>query len=451
MDMLQSTLGRLEAASIQSGESMANLREQSNRLLSTLIMAMDGIKPPPSYLAVTSAAEDERRFEVPQQPTATFVSRADVMSEIQQHFHRDDITEPQQRRCAIYGLGGSGKTQVALKYAFTHKSSYQSVFFINAASQDSAVADFARIHALLRLSTASSDREKVEAVKRWLSKENNSSWLLIIDNADDLDELDLWDYIPVVEAGDILITSRDARINDPDLSSLAIQLEMLPLDDAVGLLLKRAAVRSTVSDDEKKAAEEVATELGCLPLALDQAGAYMNTRKKSFKDYLELYHKQQESLLGYKLKLSRHQKTVLTTWDLSFDRIDSEAPDVASLFLLLCQYDNAYISDNMLKRGTAPQLSYGRDGEEVHLPAESSGVPKSLIDLVSDDVKFDEAVEKLTSYSLVQRLTDGGFALHSLVQFCGQRRATEDMRKASFETSIRVLSHAFPRGSLDDW
>ena len=373
------------------------------------------------------------------------------MSKIQQHFHRGGSAKPQQRRCAIYGLGGSGKTQIALKYAFTHKSAYQNVFFINAASQSSAMADFIRIHGLLQLSAAGSDREKVEAVKRWLSRESNSSWLLIIDNADDLDELDLWDCMPVVEAGDILITTRDARIDDPELSSLAIHLEMLPLDDAVDLLLKRAAVRSMLSDDEKKAAEDVATELGCLPLAIDQAGAYINAKKKSFKEYLELYSQQQESLLGYKRKLSRHQKTVLTTWDLSFDRIESDSPDVALLFLLLCQYDNAYISDSMLKRGTAPQKSYGRDGEEVHLPAESSGVPKSLIDLVSDEFKFDEAVEKLTSYSLVRRLTDGGFVLHSLVQFCGQRRATEDMRRASFETSIRILSHAFPRGNIDDW
>ncbi|KAF7557828.1 hypothetical protein G7Z17_g371 [Cylindrodendrum hubeiense] len=448
IDVLQTTLARLEAVSVRSEENMIDLSEQTNQLLSALIVAMDDIKPP-AYSS-TAVAKEERHFVVPLQPTATFVGRLDVMDKIQNHFSRDAAAEQQQQRCAIYGLGGSGKTQIALKFAFTRKSNYQNVFFINAASRDSATADFVRIHGLLGLPEDGSDLQKLEAVKRWLSKEGNSSWLLILDNADDLEDLDIWHFIPVVEAGDVLITTRDARINDPELATLAIYLEMLPLENAVQLLSKRAAIQSTLSREEQLAAERVATELGCLPLAMDQAGAYMNARKKSFVQYSDLYHKHQESLLGYKHKLSRHQKTVLTTWDLSFHKINSEAPDVASLFLLLCQYDNAYIAENMLKRGSVSQLSFGRNGEEIQLPAESSRVPKSLVNLISDEIRFEEAVETLTSYSLIWRAEDGGFVLHSLVQFCGQRQVTEDMRKSSFEASICVLSHAFPRGSLDD-
>ncbi|KAK1834395.1 hypothetical protein QBC39DRAFT_26350 [Podospora conica] len=451
VDVLHTTLARLEAVSIRSDDALASIRDQNNQLLAALIGAMDGIRPP-AYTPMAPAGESTvQHFEVPQQPTATFVGRLDVLQQVEEHFDKDPAA-PEQRRCALYGLGGSGKTQIVLKFAFSQRHAYDHVFFVNAASNDSATLGYAKIHGLLGLGQASSDEDKVEMVRRWFSKSGNTNWLLILDNADDLDEIDLWSYIPVVDAGNVLITSRDGRIDDPELATLAIPLDMLPEDDALALLKRRSGIKAVLDDVQTTAAKSIVEELGFLPLAIDQAAAYVQARKKTFKDYLALYYKQQKALLNFKSKLSKHQKTVLTTWEISFQKLEQDSPEVAELLLLLCQYDNAYIADSMLERGTTPQLSYGRDGEEVQFPPEKSGIPQSLIDMLSDPMGLDDAVEKLRSFSLAQRFSTGnGFVLHPLVQFCGQQRADDEALRSSFSTALRLLSHSFPRGSLDDW
>ncbi|KAK0745723.1 hypothetical protein B0T18DRAFT_136444 [Schizothecium vesticola] len=289
--------------------------------------------------------------------------------------------------------------------------------------------------------TASSDLDRPTQIRARLK------W-----SGDDLDEIDLWSFIPVVDAGNVLITSRDGRIDDPELATLAIPLDMLPEDDALALLRRRSGIKTALDDVQATAAKTIVEELGFLPLAIDQAAAYVQARKKTFEDYLALYYKQQKALLNFKSKLSKHQKTVLTTWEISFQKLEQDSPEVAELLLLLCQYDNAYIADSMLKRGTSPQLSYGRDGEEVQFQPERSGIPQSLIDMLSDPMSLDDAVEKLRSFSLAQRFSTGnGFVLHPLVQFCGQQRADDETLRNSFSTALRLLSHSFPRGSLDDW
>lgn len=427
---------------------MGSLQEQNSQLLRILISGMSNMRPPPSYS--TAVAQVEKHFEVPQRPTATFVGREDILHDLQKHFVRDEIVV-EQRRCALYGLGGSGKTQIALTFAFKHRAKYDNVFFINATSVDSITNTFSKMHQVLGLTATDSDEEKIEAVKHWFERGDNTNWLIIFDNADDLMEVDLPTFFPLADSGDIIITTRDAQVEDPDITTCAIHLDMLKPHDAKELLLKRSSVKSKLSNEEDVAATDIVQQLGYLPLAIDQAGAYIQARKTSFKDYRTLYEKQQQSLLGYRSKFSKYQKTVYTTWELSFQKIEAETPEVAELLLLLCQYDGSNISDKMLERGVSTQLSYGRDGEETQLPAEKSGVPKVLIELLSDEFKFHEAVERLISFSLVQRTTTPGFVLHNLVQFCGQLRVAEDKRRESFKTSIRLVSHAFPRGSLDGW
>ena len=449
IDVLQSTLARLETSSIRSEDKLTSLQDRNNQLLSHLISAMQSVIPPPSY--GDTASNMEKHFEVPQHPTTTFVGRKVLLKEIEEHFKRASENNPGQRRCAIYGLGGSGKTQAALKFAFGHRAEYDHVFFINSVSERSAAHDFVRIHSLLQLAQAASDKDKIESVRRWLSRIDNTKWLLIFDNADDVDEVDLGSLLPIADHGDVLITSRDGRVDNPDIVTLALHMEMLSHDEAQELLLKRAAPKPGLDDEETTAISSIVQELGYLPLAIDQAGAYIQARKKSFKHYLELYQSRRESLLDYRSKLSKYQKTVLATWELTFNRIEEELPAVAELLLLLCQYNYSYIPDSLLKRGTSTQLSYGRDGEAIQLSADRSGVPQALVDLVSDEIAFDDAVEVLQSFSLVGRTTDNGFVLHPLVQFCGLMRANEDCRRSSYDCALRILSHSYPRGSLDDW
>lgn len=406
---------------------------------------------PPSY---SETSEVKKYFEVSIHPTGTFLGRNDVLRQIEAHF-KDEAFSEQQKRVAVYGLGGSGKTQLAVSFAFNHKNDYKSVFFINATSTDSLTRDFTRMHQILGLSAIDNDEDKVECVKRWFSRPKNASWLLIFDNADDLEEVDLSTYFPATNFGNILITTRDSRVENPDLTTCALHLDMLSPEDAFTLLLKRAAIKTSLSTDEEKSATQLVNELGFLPLAIDQAGAYIQTRKKKLGDYFQMYQKYQTALLAYRSKLTKHERTVMTTWEMSFEKIEAESPQIAEFLLLLCQYDPSGIPDALLTKGCSPQPVYGQDGELMTLSPEKDLVPESMIRLLGDSVSFDEAVEVLLSFSLVQRRNDdsgfSGFILHPLVQFCGQMRASEEVRKKSLEDAICIASHAYPMGNLDEW
>lgn len=446
--VIQATLSRLEAANARSAES----QQQTMQVLHALVNGVANIKLPSS--AETSRVSTKTYFELPMAPANTFVGRDNYLQTIEDHFTSPEFSG-QQRRLGIHGLGGSGKTQIAITYAFNHRPSYEAIFFINATSHDSAARDFSKIHQLLKLAEVDGNEAKVEAVKRWFCRTDNRKWLLIFDNADDLEAVDVSSYFPITDCGDILITSRDARIADADLTSYAFHLDVLEKDEAKALLVKRAGIKLPLNEADESTAGRIVEELGGLPLAIDQAGAYISTRRKKLQDYLKLYQAQQKNLLGYHPKFSKYENTVMTTWEISFQKIESESPEVAQLLLLLSQYDPSNIPDVMLKRGTTKQAHFSLDGELVDLPPEKSFVSRQLIDLLSDDFQFDEAVEKLLSFSLVQRRSnkreEQAFVLHPLVQYCGQTRASEDARRESLENAVCIASHAYPRGGLDGW
>jgi len=429
------------------------MQHQNAMMLQTLITGMSNMQPP-SYSSTLEMSR-KKYFEVPLQPIATFLGRDSVLSRIEAHF--SNTASNQQLRFAIHGLGGSGKTQIALKYAFDHRPDYDSIFFVNASSIDSLIRDFTKIHQMLQLAAIDNDENKIECVKRWFARTDNTKWLLIFDNADDLEEIDLSYYFPVTNYGNVLITTRDFRVEHPDLATHALPLDVLDLEDAQTLLISRAGIKTPTDADDQNAAL-IVKELGFLPLAIDQAGAYVQTRRKSLGEYYSMYHAHQASLLGYRSKLSKHEKTVMTTWELSFNRIEEESPEIAEFLLLLCQYDPAGIPDALLKKGCTPQPVFGQDGELMTLAPEKDLVPASMISLLGDDFTFDEAVEKLLSFSLVQRSSDQPsedslkqFFLHPLVKFCGMTRASEEAQKKSFEDAICITSHAFPMGNLDGW
>ncbi|CZR55532.1 uncharacterized protein PAC_05420 [Phialocephala subalpina] len=405
-------------------------------ILQTLISGMGDMRPP-SYSSVSEAPR-KKYFEVPLRPTNTFLGRDSFLTQIQDHFN-DPLMVGQQHRLAIHGLGGSGKTQIALTYAFNHRSDYDSVFFLNAASSDSLTRDFIKLHQILNLGAVDANENKVECVKRWFTRSDNTSWLIIFDNADDIEDIDLSSYFPLSDTGDILITTHDHRIEHPDLTTCALHLDVLSPEDAEELLVKRAAIQSLTLGEEQKFPALIVKELGYLPLAIDQAGAYIRARRKKLSEYYAMYQDHQPSLLSYRSKLSKHEKTVMTTWELSFNKIEEESPDIAEFVLLLCQYDPALIQHAMLKKG-------------------SSSVPASMIRLLGNEFMFDEAVEKLLLFSLAQvTFADesnggsSGFVLHPMVQFCGQIRATEEIQKKSFEDAVCITSHAYPMGNLDEW
>ena len=171
---------------------------------------------------------------------------------------------------AITGLGGIGKTQTAVEYAYRYRDKYKAVLWLNAESTLGLKTGSAELAGLLHLPHPENDLDAaVLAFKQWLKTE--AGWLLILDNADD--PALLKPFLPDAEHGHILITSRaqdfqDLGIIDP------VGLEELSVDDATAFLLHRCG-RQDAEAAERAAATDLARELDGLPLALEQAAAYI--------------------------------------------------------------------------------------------------------------------------------------------------------------------------------
>ncbi len=211
------------------------------------------------------------------------------------------LTQPQ----AITGLGGIGKTQTAVEYAYRYRDEYRYVFWVRAASRDTLIGDLLTIAELLKLPERhESDQQKVVvALNRWLSQ--HAGWLLILDNADDLELVR--DIIPSLNSGHILLTTRAHTVG-----SLAQRVEVREMDlqEGTRLLLRRAGILAEekaieqVPAGERAQAEAIVKEMAGLLQRQGQAGAYLEETGSGLSGYLTLYRQHRTDLLGRKGRLS---------------------------------------------------------------------------------------------------------------------------------------------------
>ncbi len=263
-------------------------------------------------------------WNIPYPRNPYFTGREELLSRLAASLRAGQtvgISQPQ----AVSGLGGVGKTQIALEYAYRYYQDYDAVLWTRADTQEALISGFVVFAALLQL-PQQEERDQlkiVQAVKHWLM--NNTRWLLILDNADDL--VLVQDFLPPAGRGHTLLTTRAAI-----MGRLAQRIEVDTLDLKPGALLLLRRANRLASDAPLEQAEasehaialQITQELGGLPLALDQAGAYIEETQCSLADYLQLYRSQRADLLNARGGLvPDHPEPVATTWSLSFAQVES--------------------------------------------------------------------------------------------------------------------------------
>ncbi len=378
---------------------------------------------------LTAGAENDGKiFHIPMERNSFFTGREKVLEEI-----RDTLNE--HRRHAISGMGGLGKTQIAIEYAYRHREKYEAIFWVSANSSISLVSGFTEIaHKLKLISTEERDSQAiVNAVKRWLGE--HQDWLLIFDNADQPQLVK--ECLPLDPQGHILLTSR-ASVFDALAIVKPLELKEMLDDEAVQFLFKRTG-RSQDMTGEAATAATLAQELGYLPLALEQAGAYIIQNKASFANYLTSYEKNRVKLLKKsKAVTGNYPESVATTWAMNFEEVEKESK--ASRDLLKA---SAFLAaDNI----PFELITQGADKLGAELEAALQGIEEDPL-LLSEKV-----LKPLLSYSLIRvNSVDEMYSLHRLVQEVVQYNMGLDEQRKWAERIIHSLRQVFPVGDYKNW
>jgi hypothetical protein len=340
------------------------------------------------------------------------------------------LSQPQ----AISGLGGIGKTQTAVEYAYKYRDEYKAVFWVNADSKESIISSFVKIAGLLNLPVKDDKEQELIAasVKHWL--ETNSNWLLIFDNADDPKLVEK--YFPFQSKGHIILTSRAQIFSNLRIMKTLKMDEMSP-DESKQFLLRRTGRNDIpLNQIETDAIEQLGKELDYFPLALEQAGAFIHEKCPGFNDYLISYRKRGLELLE-ETKSDLYPKSITTTWSLNFEQVKQTSN--ASIDLL---YVSAFLSPYSIP------LELISHGAKELGPALST----SLADVESDPVSLNKVLEPLSKYSLISFDTvHRTYSIHRMVQAVLKDKMDSDTRRQWTERTIKAVDKAFPDVEFKNW
>jgi tetratricopeptide (TPR) repeat protein len=360
-------------------------------------------------------------WNVPFRRNLLFTGREEVLHHIYEVLSLGHIA-------ALSGLGGIGKTQIALEYAYRHRDEYQAVLWVRANTFEELIADFVGIAELLNLPERNAQAQDIimKAVIQWFAEHTN--WLFIFDNADDFTRVHA--YLPPVDGGHILLTTRTQI-----MSGVAhkIEIKKMEEEEAVLLLLRRASVDAIVVGQPEVVqeihaqAEEIAGEVDGLPLAIDQVGAYVEETSCSLSTYLMLYRKQHAQLLAYRGGIALdYPLSVSATWHVSFQEVKRVNPSASELLQLCAFFSADAIPEEILIEG-APSLG------------------PSLESLVTDDLALNDAVKVLLKHSLLSRdPLNRTLTIHRLVQIIMQNQMDESTQKMWGERATGALDTVIP-------
>jgi transcriptional regulator with XRE-family HTH domain len=411
----------------KSAEELGFLQDVTSGGNQGLLSQFKDEQPPPLPVPMVCA----RIWYVPYRKNPFFTGREEVLEYMHKMLHTGSTSALEQVQ-ALSGLGGIGKTQTAAEYAHRYRNEYQAVLWVQAETRDVLRLEFARLAALLNLSGKDQqDQDRmVEEVKHWLN--DHYDWLLILDNMEDLSILN--DFIPPGSKGSVLLTTRTQSTRT---FAHRINLEQMEPDEGALLLLRRAvriecdAPLEAAPAADRSAAREISRIMGGLPLALDQAGAYIEETACSLWDYLERYQRRRPTLLDLRDfrggVSTTHPESVTATFTHTFELVERMNPAAADL-LRLCAF---------LHPDTIP---------EAMLTEGASDLGPFLQPVAADPFMFDATIAALRTYSLLRRNPGTKtLTLHCLVQAVLRDSMDVETQRLWSDRALKAINGVRPR------
>ncbi len=316
------------------------------------------------------------------------------------------------RLVALCGLGGAGKTSVAVEYAHRHLAEVAVCWQLPAEDPAVLAAEFAVLAAQLGAREVVDPRDPVASVHAVLARQD-AGWLVLFDNAPDRASVE--PFVPPAGPGRVLITTQ----NQHWPPGQALDVPVLDSEVAADFLVNRTG------DADRVAAGELAGELGGLPLALEQAAAYMQATGTTLARYLPMFRARQADLLAHG-QAAGHPVDVAATLGLALSRLADEDRSAAGLMRLLAFLAPEPVPLALLLADEQPADLIGPEVTEAVGP------------LLGDLVAVGTAIIALRRYSLIAPAGDGLVLVHRLVQAMTRTQLPAD-RVDQWERAATVL------------
>jgi hypothetical protein len=323
----------------------------------------------------------------------------------------------------LHGLGGVGKTQLAVEYVYRYSHTYDLICWISAENPDQVRTSLAKLGGTMRLPESVDVSQTADSVLDALrTRQPFRNWLLVFDNADDPD--DIRGFLPV-PTGHVLITSRNTSWTEV---AATLEVDVLHRSESIELLQRRG--RAISAND----AEELAERLGDLPLALEQAAAWQAETGMTVREYLDLFDNRLQTLTDD--PPANYPATLGATWQLSFDRLRTQSPDAAQLLEMCAFLGSEPIPFTLLWAGRYAEL------------------PAELATTMRDTVRLRRALREINRYAL-GKLTPAGdrMSIHRLVQAVLRATMAPHTHEIMKRSARRLLSTANPAepDNTDSW
>lgn len=368
--------------------------------------------------------------------TRFFTGRENVLEGLQK-------TLKEKCRASLHGTWGLGKTSVVLEYAHRNQEIYEKIFYVRA-TREETVSNMAQIAETLmpELKEVAEIELKAQKLKAWLDV--NKNWLLIFDNAEELESLK--SYIPNTKSEHILFASNLRQIKT---FGEEVEIDLIEPEDARNLLYHRAkesleAKVEDASQEEQKVIEEITDELGRLPLAINIAGAYIAKRQISFAKYLERFKQTAEKLLAEQDDFDNYlNKSVAIAFTTAYDELRKPDDDTEEAKLTAQAVEIILKSLVFLSPEAIPEkLLQGILAEQN----------ETFARMAEDEELWEQVRVKLTKYDLLEYDSEANaFETHRLVQRVVENKLNDEEKKELLQNVVLVLKRLFPKVEHTTW